>query len=765
MQIQPQAMSRGRQLWLLTAFTLLLHLPFLTQPVQGDEVNYLDIAHQVFRQPLTPLNFSYVFQGRLVDVAGHPHPPLTSYFLALLLLLRGHVSVVFFHAYYLVFALGISFAAYAVAAYFTPQPLWAALLVAASPLVQVHSNALGLPESPALALLLVGAAAFFWGRFLTCGIALTLAGLTSLQALALPPILLLAYAFRRQWPSRAAWFAVAAPYAGIAAWEATQFALIGRVPGAVLAGYMVESGFNRLRLTGPNAMALLQHLGVLVTLLPVSLRRLWGLVPGATAAILVRDYAWWERGLLVVFIALGINALGWFWSLRRRQPALASWCLLYFAFTLAAFYAGAARYLLPLVAPAACLFVLENGGRRGRLGLALGWNLVLGLSLSFALFEASRVYASVPPPPGKTFLVNGEWGFRYYMVERGGRMIEARSVPAPGEWIVTSELSLGANYDSLAEEAAVPLRALDLPVRTPLRLLDRYSHAGFESAAFGWLPFSFSRRPLDRIAYARTSQFLNVPGNWTPTRLSGHLVYLAAPGADTRIPFASDAAQLHFALFARGQGQALFRIRGVSGTAIFEKRIQVDGNLWEVQDLPLPALREAVMSVEAPVGLQAGWGDLVDTASPAGEPVRPQPAPPLAYLKMGDLRSRPQLLSGWYAIEDGAWRWMGRQAEVMLRAPAGAPARFAMQLFFPPNHMARANGPVTVAVSMNGKPLARQTYSEPGSYRLLVTVPAGRPAFPADKVTIRLSRAVPPSGSELRELGAVVTELGFVAAE
>ena len=88
-----------RDLILLAAFTLLLHAPFLNQPVQGDEVTYLDIARHVLQQPLRPLNFQYVFLGHLVNAAGHPHPPLNAYLLALAWILRGHFSVVFFHAF------------------------------------------------------------------------------------------------------------------------------------------------------------------------------------------------------------------------------------------------------------------------------------------------------------------------------------------------------------------------------------------------------------------------------------------------------------------------------------------------------------------------------------------------------------------------------------------------------------------------------------------------------------------------------------------
>src|SRR5579872_147407 len=159
------AMTRGRELLLLAGFTLLLHIPFVTQPVQGDEITYLDEAHQVLRQPLTPLNFSYVFQGHMVDAMGHPHPPLNAYLLGLALLLRGHFSVLFFHVFSLLFTLAISIAAYALAVLFTAEPLWVGLLVAASPIVQASTNTVAGPEPPALAFLLIGAAAFLWRRF------------------------------------------------------------------------------------------------------------------------------------------------------------------------------------------------------------------------------------------------------------------------------------------------------------------------------------------------------------------------------------------------------------------------------------------------------------------------------------------------------------------------------------------------------------------------------------------------------------------------
>ena len=552
-------MSRSRQFLLLGGFTLLLHLPFLFQPVQGDEVNYLDMAKQVLQQPLTPLDFRYVFQGRQVDMAGHPHPPLNAYILALLWVLWGGFSPLFFHAAYLLFALTISFAAYALAARFTTQPLWAALLVASSPLVQVNTNTLAGPEAPTLAFLLLGAALYLHERFLAGGIFLALAGFTALQALALPPILLLSYVWRRTRPPRAAWAAAAAPFLLLIAWQTLQFALTDHMPIAVLLGYMTGPTFGKLSLKGANALALVQHLGVLVTLLPLSRLRPVLLVPGLLAAVLVSGYPWWERALLFVFVSLGIHTLLWLWNARHSEPFLASWCLLYFAFAAVAFFAGASRYLLPLVAPMILLFVRQLDARRW-LALALGFNIFLGLNLSLAAYEFSRVYAQIQPPPGSTFLVNGEWGFRYHMTRSGRRVLEQASVPNPGEWIISSELSLAGNYGSLAEALAVPLEVREIPVRTPLRLVDPYAHSGFSSVTFGLLPFSFSQRPLDRITYARTSPFLNLEAPWTPTQFDGRLVYLPAPGAAIRLPLETDWQSLRLALFASETGQATFRI-------------------------------------------------------------------------------------------------------------------------------------------------------------------------------------------------------------
>jgi hypothetical protein len=782
----PSSKRLARDLLLLAVFTLALHAPFLRQPVEGDEVNYLDFAAHVLKQPLEPLNFQFVFQGHMVDAAGHPHPPLNAYILAVAWLLRGHFSVFFFHCFYLLFTLGISFAAYALAARFTDHPLWGALLIAASPIVQVNTNTLASPEAPALALLLIGAAAFFGRWFWLAGIALALAGLTELQALALPPILLLSCFVKREdaaasgpgvsgpgmpgpygrirIPPAGVWCALAAPYLALGGWQALQWALTGRLPFVVLAGYASNPNLSGIRVKAASALALVGHLGVLVTLVPLAWRRLWGLAPGLLAAFLVTGYPWWERALLAIFVALGVNALVWLWE-SRRQPVLAAWCLLYFAFACVAFFAGAARYLLPLAAPMVLIFVIQFRDRPRIVWLALMVNMLLGLNISFAAYEFARVYANVPAPPGRPFLVNGEWGFRYYMTAKGGEPLKDTSVPTPGEWIAASDLSLAGKHDSLAEETAVPLRAVDLQVRTPLRLVDRHAHTGFSSASMGLLPFSFSNQPLDRITYSRTSSYLDGPAG-TPSEFNGHLVYrFDHPGAIRdafRLPLGSQGT-LHFALYGNGKGPATFRIERVSHEILFDATVHVDGDLWEPHTLPLASIDQALFFVEAPAGLRVGWGELVLDSNQAPPDIPGAKPQLLSYLHLGDIRSRAQLVSGWYTIEDGAWRWMAPEAEATLRPLTGQAVQFELQLFFPPDFMRRAGSPVTVSVMLNGKPFTSAMYFEPGGHTVAKRIPPELLGESPTHVSIRVNPYIPPSATDLRALGAVVQGLGFVA--
>ncbi len=138
-----------------------------------------------------------------------------------------------------------------------------------------------------------------------------------------------------------------------------------------------------------------------------------------------------------------------------------------------------------------------------------------------------------------------------------------------------------------------------------------------------------------------------------------------------------------------------------------------------------------------------------------------KPEPQYSYTQMNDLRATPQLLSGWYPVEDGAWRWMGREAQVMLRAPENPPAQFEVRLAIPRGHLA-ITGPLTLSVLFNNRPFAEQTYNSEGAFTFTKPVPPGTVSPGAVQVTLRVNKARPPgTGGDLRELGLVILGLGF----
>jgi hypothetical protein len=620
--------SRSRNLAVLAAFALLLHAPFLARPFHNDETNYLDFAANVFDHPLTPLNFTYIVQGLRVDMAGHPHPPLVAYLLAALWSLRGLATPRFFHAAFLIFPLTIAWAAYFIAEHFLGSndtkgmsaPLWVALLVSAAPAVQVAANSVE-TDTPALAFLLAGAAFFLARRWIPAGILFTLAGCTALQTLPVIVILMAGYVLRKERPARTAIpaiFAAAAPFVALGIWQLSQWILIGRLPAAKLAGYMMYAPFSTWQAKLGSALALLGHLGATIVVAPFRLTWRKYFYPW----MLLIPWAWpphypsWERALLVLFLMLGLETALWIRSQIKEQPLLSLWCLVYFAFALVAFFAGAARYLMPLAVPLAILFVRQNTARdkdrRWRLWATLVIGTLLGLNLAFADYELARVYAELPSPPGKDFLVNGEWGFRYTMTRRGGKPIEPSSAARPGEWIVKSAL-IGADFRSPAEALAVDMESLDLRIRTPFRVIDRgtpdsprgYSHSGFESSGFGLLPFSFSEKPIDHITYSLISPFLNTAG-WTPTRIDDSLVFLAPPGRDV-IAAADPRWQVcRVMLFARGRGAVQF-----IAPPFFAEQVNVESEFRHAERFRPLGADQMTFRIEAGPGVQAGWEELV----------------------------------------------------------------------------------------------------------------------------------------------------------
>src|SRR2546428_7407006 len=124
----------ARDLVLLIALTFAIHLPFVEQAFHLDDVQYLDVARNVFRNPLFPLDLQSVFEGKHLTLWAHSHPPLNSYVIAALLLLTNRTpSERVLHGCFLVFPLLIAVAFYFLARQFMTKPLLATALLVTNP--------------------------------------------------------------------------------------------------------------------------------------------------------------------------------------------------------------------------------------------------------------------------------------------------------------------------------------------------------------------------------------------------------------------------------------------------------------------------------------------------------------------------------------------------------------------------------------------------------------------------------------------------------
>ncbi len=133
-----------------------------------------------------------------------------------------------------------------------------------------------------------------------------------------------------------------------------------------------------------------------------------------------------------------------------------------------------------------------------------------------------------------------------------------------------------------------------------------------------------------------------------------------------------------------------------------------------------------------------------------------------SHLEMGDPAAAVQLLSGFYPAEEHAWRWSARTFSVVLKAPEGARssgAKFEMHLFVP-EQISRL-GLLTINGDVNGYLLKAQTFSSSGNYTYERDIPANVFAGNVAIASFAFDKALRPSASEERELGAVISSLGF----
>ncbi len=134
-------------------------------------------------------------------------------------------------------------------------------------------------------------------------------------------------------------------------------------------------------------------------------------------------------------------------------------------------------------------------------------------------------------------------------------------------------------------------------------------------------------------------------------------------------------------------------------------------------------------------------------------------------LQVGDPKAAAQLVKGWHDVEQGAWRWTAGKFSVTLSPPPQASqkgARLILRLVVP-EPVSKKLGAIKLTASVDGVALPDETYSKPGQYVFSRDVAAPALAKRVVSVDFALDKFLPPGDSDQRELGLVVTAVGFEA--
>ena len=480
-----------KQTLAIIALVLALRLPFLQQAIQGDDLYYLYGAEHAQIEPLHPDHAKYLFQGDLVEMRGNSHPPLNSWILGALLWAVGDVREVPFHLVYSIFSIAAALAMFSLARRFCEKPFFATLLFIAVPAFVVNGNSLE-TDLPFLALWMLAVAWFVKGveensalALLGSAFAAALAALNAYQAVFIVPLLGF-YLWQKKDRSVFAWSVIFAAPAAIGAWQVYGGVSGGGMPAAMLWGYMQKYGWEVGAQKLKNTAALVVHSAWIVSPLLIRGNR-WNWVLGAIAAAGGVFYD--PNPMFWASLGLGIVVL----SSCVGRDFLDAWVMIFMAGALIVFFAGSARYLLPIAAPVAMLAANRCSARMLSIGFGAQMALSVGLAIvNYETWGAYKAFAqSLAPEAARTRVwVEKDWGLRYYLESEGALAVPRDLTFAVGDVVVTSR--------------AIPngqlIASTEIRPSLPLRLFSLNQKSAYSLASAGLWPFEISSAPVDRVA-------------------------------------------------------------------------------------------------------------------------------------------------------------------------------------------------------------------------------------------------------------------------
>lgn len=143
--------------------------------------------------------------------------------------------------------------------------------------------------------------------------------------------------------------------------------------------------------------------------------------------------------------------------------------------------------------------------------------------------------------------------------------------------------------------------------------------------------------------------------------------------------------------------------------------------------------------------------------TPENEEEPPQMA---SVVRMSDATAKTQLVSGFYDIENNAWRWTAGKFSVLLRAPRGAAGATVTFAFTIADVSVQKLGPISLTAMVNGMVLKTEQYEKSGPQAFTADLLPSMLTTDSVRVDFVLDKSIPP-GVDRRELGVIATSVGL----
>jgi hypothetical protein len=134
-------------------------------------------------------------------------------------------------------------------------------------------------------------------------------------------------------------------------------------------------------------------------------------------------------------------------------------------------------------------------------------------------------------------------------------------------------------------------------------------------------------------------------------------------------------------------------------------------------------------------------------------------------LHVADPRADQQLITGFHAVEQNAWRWTEERFSVSLRPPRDAGKKGAiLQLKFSiPEVSISKLGAMALEASIADSKLGKESYTKSGEFTYSREIPPKLLAGDAVRVDFAVDKHLEPGGGDIRKLAVIVTSVGFDA--